>query len=153
MYPTGQGLLVRRLACNVKGQTTAGEAFEADAILNDVTAAVVFEHKAAWLREDKILADDHEEFLDQLREKYGVSSNGDERPKGVAQLTKIIGAITRREWKGERDEFSHLQAIYPVLTVHDERMAASGLGRFLDDEFRRLLGSTPLGVTVHPLIV
>jgi hypothetical protein len=153
MYPAGEGLLHRRLSCRVPGHNAAGEAFEVDALLNNVTAAAAFEMKASWIREDRILTADFNTFIEELRRKYGYVPSSGERPKGVAQLAKIIGAIVRGEWTGEHDDFQHLTQIYPVLMVHDERMAAAGLGSFLDREFRQLLGDIPRKVFVHRLIV
>ena len=39
---------------------------------NDLTEIVVFEMKAAWLREGSLLDASGEEFVRQLRRKYGV---------------------------------------------------------------------------------
>jgi hypothetical protein len=55
MYPTGSGLLAQRLTTNIPGRDGAGADFEIDATLNDVTEIVIFEMKAAWLREDSLL--------------------------------------------------------------------------------------------------
>jgi hypothetical protein len=152
MYPTGEGL-ARRLVPHEKGETAAGTEFEIDALLNDVTSAVVFEMKASWIPEDKILTNDYETFLKHIREVYGVSSVPGEREKGVAQLAKSIGALARGEWRGESGEYTLVREIYPVLLVHDERMGTAGLGRFLDQEFRQALGVTPEKIHIHPLIV
>jgi hypothetical protein len=54
---------------------------------------------------------------------------------------------------GDAGEYSQVSSIYPVLLVHDERMGTAGLGRFLDQEFRRSLGVTPAPIYIHPLIV
>jgi hypothetical protein len=81
-----------------------------------------------------------------------VRSSG-ERPKGIAQLARSVGALARREWTGPHDEYARVTSVYPVLTVYDGRMAAPGVGRFLDDEFRSLMGSVPDGISVHPLII
>lgn len=153
MFPAGEGVLARRLLCRLRGQNAAGQEFEVDAILNDVTTALVFEMKASWVREDKVLADDHEVFLKELRSKYGFVPGSEERPKGVAQLAKIVNALARREWTGDHDELRLVTEIIPVLTVHDERMAAAGSGNFLDQEFHQLLGHFPDGCRIHRLIV
>ena len=153
MYPAGRGLLVKRLESQVGGQNAVGQEFKADAILADIDSAIVFEMKAAWIREDTVLSDDPERFLSELRDKYGQSTKPGERDKGAAQLARIVGALARREWCGEGGIYRTVAALYPVLTVHDERMAASGLGKFLDAEFQRLLGPVPPGVYVHPLII
>lgn len=152
-YPTGTGRLMQRLRCGVKGVNAASQEFEVDALLNDVTAAVVFEMKAAWIREETILNADPETFLNEVRKKYGYLPESGERPKGVAQLARIVGALARREWTGQDADYAQVTKLYPVLTVYDGRMAAPGSGRFLDDEFRTLLGSIPEGIFVHPLIV
>ena len=71
-------------ADNVEGNDAAGGGFEIDAALNEVTEIVVFEMKAAWLREDSLLDASGEEFVRQLRRKYGVlpaDGTVGERPK------------------------------------------------------------------------
>jgi hypothetical protein len=153
MYPTGRGLLVKRLQSQVAGKNAAGQEFKVDAILADIDSAIVFEMKAAWIREDTVLSDDPERFLAELRNKYGQSAKPGERGKGVAQLARVIGALARREWHGDGGIYRDITLVYPVLTVHDERMAASGLGKFLDAEFQQLLGHVPRGIHVHPLII
>ena len=156
MYPLGSGLLARRLLTNIEGCNTSGAGFEIDAALNDVTEVVIFEMKAAWLREDSLLDATGAEFIQQLRRKYGVvpaEGPDRERPKGTAQLAKIVGAIARREWTGFSGEFARAEKIYPVLVVYDERLGIPGSGKFLDDEFQSLLGSVPQGVNVAPLTI
>jgi hypothetical protein len=156
MYPTGSGLLAQRLTNNIPGRDGAGADFEIDAALNDATEIVVFEMKAAWLREDSLLDATGADFVQQLRRKYGVSpveSGAGGRPKGTAQLAKIIGAIARKEWIGVSSEFAEAAKIYPVLVVHDERLGVPGSGKFLDNEFKSLLGMVPSGVVVAPLTI
>jgi len=107
MYPERPGL-VSRLAYNVLGKAKSGRPFEIDAVLHDVRALVIFEIKATWLSEDTIL-DDYETLIRQIRLRYGVnldsSGAAEGKPKGVAQLSQIIGAIARREWAGVHGEF------------------------------------------------
>ena len=76
-----------------------------------------------------------------------------ERPKGAAQLAKIVGAIARREWVGPGGEFGKAVKIYPVLVVYDERLGIPGCGKFLDDEFKSLLQPMPQGIAVAPLTI
>jgi hypothetical protein len=121
-YPSGTGLLHRRLRCGVEGTNAAGQKFEVDALLNDITSAIVFEKKAAWIKEEPILAADPETFLNELRKKYGYVRSSAERPKGVAQLARSVGALARREWTGPHDEYARVTSVYPVLTVYDGRM-------------------------------
>jgi hypothetical protein len=113
------------------------EGRDGDAVRNgrdceDVASASVLEMKASWIREDKILGKDHENFLEHVRDRYGASSSSRERQKGVAQLARIIGSMVRGEWKREHGEYAQLKATYPVLLMHDERMGATGSGNFLD---------------------
>jgi hypothetical protein len=151
MYPSRPGL-VDRLACNVLGKDALGRGFEIDAALHDVKDAIIFEKKAAWVREDAILYED--KFLNEIRSKYGALPGSGEREKGVAQLARSIGAIARCEWLGPKDEFRDARVLYPVLVVHDVRMGAPILGNFLAEEFERLLGALPAGARrVAPLTV
>jgi hypothetical protein len=69
------------------------------------------------------------------------------------QLAKIIGAMARKEWIGASGEFAEAAKIYPVLVVHDERLGVPGSGKFLDDEFKSLLGMVPPDVVVAPLTI
>ena len=150
MYPSGK--LARRLTPREKGKIAQGKEIEVDAILTDVSSVVVFEMKASWILEETILSDNHEVFLAQLRKLYGISVDPEERPKGVAQLAKTIGSILHREWKSDSVDYNYLKAIYPVLLVHDDRMGVAGMGKFLDDEFKRALIKSDQ-IYVHPLIV
>lgn len=143
MYPSGGAPLVSRLGLNVDGRDGAGRPFEIDAVLNDATEIVVFETKAAWLREDRIRDDTYEGYLEHLREKYGVRvgrSHG-ERVKGVGQLARSVGAIANRDWLGPQDEYRTAEVIFPVLVVHDALLGAPVYGNFLAGEFEELLRS------------
>jgi hypothetical protein len=124
-----------------------------DATLNDVTEVAIFEMKAAWLREDAIVDETHENFLRDIRAKYGALPESGEREKGVAQLARSIGALARGEWLGMNGEYREAQVLYPVLVVHDTRMDAPALGNFLAGEFVTLLGPIPAGKHVAPLTV
>jgi hypothetical protein len=152
-FPSGSGVLFERLRCNVNGKTSAGQSFEVDAVLNDISSVAMFEMKAAWIREDTITAADPQVFLDEIRRKYGYIADSDERPKGVAQLARSVGAVVRREWLGRDKEYAGATTLFPVLIVFDVRMATPGTGHFLAEELRSLLGSVPSGKFVHPLIV
>ena len=121
-YPAIKGLPGEVLRPRIPGQTSAGEQFEVDAILNVAPSLVIMEIKASFIREDTILTEHFEDFLQELRRKYGYVTGNGERPKGVAQLAKIAGAIARGEWTGVTQEFASATEIYPVLTVHDEKL-------------------------------
>jgi hypothetical protein len=152
MYPTRPGL-VDRLHCNVRGANAARQAFEIDGILDDARKVIIFEMKASFLREDAILDEMSENFLDHVREKYGATSKKGERGKGVAQLARIIGAIARREWSDASTGCGDATTIYPVLVTHDSRMDTPTLGKFLAGEFTKLLEKVPTLPRIEPLII
>lgn len=159
MYPSRRGL-VDRLHCNVNGKNAAGQAFEIDAILDaildDTGVVIVFEMKASFLREDAILDETLEGFLNfpnHVRGKYGVSIKEGVRGKGVAQLARIVGAIARREWSDPSTGCRDAATIYPVLLTHDSLMRTPGLGKFLAKEFTNLLDHIPGRPKVEPLII
>lgn len=155
MFPTVSGL-PPRLMTNVGGKNGTGQEFECDAVLNDVVEACVFEVKAAWIREDTILTEDHGDFVEQLRKKYGISSTASEDQadrKGVAQLGRSIQAVAQGEWLGPQRELAQVKVIYPALVVHDQRLCSPGTATFLNQEFRHHLGDVPRGMHVHNLIV
>jgi hypothetical protein len=92
MYPHQPGL-VDRITCGLQGSNGHGKAFQIDASLIDVPQAIVFEMKAAFLREEAIVDDSPDSFVKEIRSKYGEASEERERGKGVAQLARSIGAI------------------------------------------------------------
>ena len=109
-----------------------------DASLEYPQATISFEFKAAWINEEKILPDQHEVFLEHIRDKYGVSSGSQERLKGVAQLARSIANLSAGEWDvDDLDLKSRL--IFPVLLVHDSLFDAPAYGNFLAIEFEKAL--------------
>jgi hypothetical protein len=152
MYPSRPGL-IDRVAYGLKGRDASRREFEIDASLLNARAAAVFEVKAAWLREDAIADSAPEALLDDIRKKYGITSIGMERGKGVAQLARSIGAIVRGEWLGPNLKFADVNVLYPVLIVHDTRFDMPAMGAFLDAEFRGLLGEVPAGKVVAPITI
>lgn len=141
MFPDISGVLTKRLSCNIRGTDRAGNEIEIDACLNDVTEIVLFEMKAVWIREDEILTEDYERYLQHLRKKYGATGGTlrDRKNKGVGQLARVIKILASREWLGQNKEFSETGLIYPVLVVHDPFLAAPVYGNFLASEFKTLL--------------
>ena len=152
MYPTRPGL-IDRVSFGARGSNREGHEFEVDASLVDASSAAVFEMKAAWLREDAVLGADPENFVNHVRTKYGAAVDAAERDKGVAQLARIMNAISQGEWLGEMDEFADTGVLYPVLVVHDPRMDAPAFGEFLDHEFQAILSPVSAARRVAPLIV
>lgn len=152
-FPEGTGVLYKPLSCNVSGADANGQEFEVDAILDKISSAAFIEIKATMIREETVLAEDPETFLNEIRAKYGYVEGSGEPGKGVAQLARSIGALVRKEWSGPRGEFAQVRHVYPILVVFDVRLAAPGCCEFLNTEFHGLLGGVPKGIQVHPLIV
>jgi hypothetical protein len=155
MYPDRAGL-AWRLRCSVTGRDREGRDFEIDAVLNDVRQVVVFEEKAAWLKDEVVLGD-IDQWIEQIRSRYGIpapSAGGKkERPKGVAQLAQNVRRILDADCGAAQPDFADAEVIHPVLLVHDARLNAPAYGTFLDAEFRALLGDVPMGKRVMPLTV
>jgi hypothetical protein len=155
MYPDRAGL-ASRLRCSVTGRDREGRDFEIDAVLNDVRQVVVFEEKAAWLKDEVVLGD-IDQWIEQIRSRYGIpapSAGGKkERPKGVAQLAQNVRRILDADCGAAQPDFADAEVIHPVLLVHDARLNAPAYGTFLDAEFRALLGDVPMGKRVMPLTV
>jgi len=138
MFPDTPGALSKRLACNIKGFDKTGNELEIDACLNDVREIVLFEIKAVWIPENKILGDKYEKYLCK---RYVLSdgTNRDRKNQGIAQLARIIRIIASKEWLGQNQEFSEIQLIYPVLLLHDPFFLAPVYGNFLASKFKELV--------------
>lgn len=137
MFPDVSEAINKRLSCKIVGRPQKGQALEIDACLNDITDIVLFETKTGLIREDKILIDDYERYLDHLREKYFQNPKGNN--KGIGQLVKITRMLASKKWLGENQEFSQAKRIYPVLVVHDPLFSAPVYGQFFASEFEELL--------------
>jgi len=136
MFPDLSQAIIKRINCNITGKDQDKQEFEIDACLNDIAEVVLFETKTGFIREDKILVDDYELFLNHLREKYVKSTNGN---KGMGQLSRVVKALASRKWLGNNQEFSKAKRVYPVLIVQDPLLNASGYGEFFASEFFGLL--------------
>jgi len=138
MFPDISVAVTERLTCNVVGTDQEGQEIEIDACLNDITAVVLFEIKTGFIREDRILVDDYEEYSHHLRDKY-VWNRRDNKRVGVGQLAKAIAILASKTWLGNNQEFSEAKRIYPVLVVHDHLLGAPVYGHFFASEFKKLL--------------
>lgn len=138
MFPDVRGALSKRLACNIKGFDKAGNELEIDACLNDVREIVLFEIKAVWIPESKILGDEYEKYL---RKRYVLTdgTHRDRKNQGIAQLARMIRILASKEWQGQNQEFSETQLIYPVLLLHDPFFSAPVYGNFLASKFKELV--------------
>lgn len=143
MFPDIPSALTQRLRCNIKlcEKNRSGDEIEIDAYLNDVTEIVLFEMKAVWIREDEILSDDHESYLQHLREKYGISADGSgkRKTKGIGQLARLLKVMSTEEFLMRSNQFSRTKLIFPVLLVYDPFLHAPVYGNFLASEFKAYL--------------
>lgn len=155
MYPDRPGL-ASRLRCSVTACDREDRDFEIDAVLNYIPECLVFEEKAAWLKDEVVLGD-VDVWIKQIRSRYGIvaapASGKKERPKGVAQLAQIVRRILDGNCGAAQPDFADVAVIHPVLLVHDTRLNAPAYGTFLDAEFRGLLGDAPQGKRVMPLAI
>lgn len=156
MYPDRPGL-ASRLRCGVTACDREGRDFEIDAVLNYIPQTVIFEEKAAWLKDEVVLGD-VDVWIEQIRSRYGIETTPakgkkKERPKGVAQLAQIVRRVLDGNCGVAQPEFADVAVIHPVLLVHDTRLNAPAYGTFLDAEFRSLLGDVPQGKRVMPLAI
>lgn len=164
MFPDISGAVTKRLSCNIHGTDQKGNEIEIDACLNDIIEMVLFEMKAVWIREDEILTENHERYLQHLRKKYSVTrgTSRKRKSKGIGQLVRVIKTLASKEWLGPNQEFSQVQLIYPVLVAHDSLLAVPVYGSFFASEFKTLLSpdaELPSGelkkghIRIAPLIV
>jgi hypothetical protein len=151
VYPE-RPLLVKRLYTDVLHRKV-NPAFQVDALVNDGDELVIMEMKASFIREDSLLSPDPELFLMELRKRYAVTGDPNDREVGVAQLVKCIHAIIIDRWDGADIDQSQVKLIFPVLVVHDERLGSPGVGVFFNRIFKDLLGEIGTRVQVAPLTV
>lgn len=141
MFPDISGVSAKRLSCHIRKTDQMGNELEIDACLNDIVETVVFEIKAVWIRENEILTDDHEAYLQHLREKYivGGESARDRKIKGLGQLVRTINLLASQEWAQQNAEFSKVELVYPMLVAYDPLLSVPVYGNFLASEFKVLL--------------
>lgn len=139
IYPDASPLLARRLNCNYQLTDENSKKVEVDAYINDVNELVVFEMKAIFIRESE--KNDVEKYLDELREKYGLSLDDENniKIKGVGQLARIVNIITSNAWIDKNSEFKNTKTIFPLLVVHDPFLTAPLHGTFLASEFKSFM--------------
>ncbi len=164
MYPRSDNSLTEHLSCNTIIKRDEKLELEIDAHLNDARAIVLFEMKAVWILEKDILADNHEAYLQHLRERYCGSAElkGDRKYKGVTQLSRIISTLATSVSANHEQDFRSANFVYPVLVVHDPLLDAPVYGNFLAEEFKASLSPDSEmeqgimkkgGLSIAPLII
>jgi hypothetical protein len=132
LYPVSA--LNDRLSCPLlrepKGEIT-------DACLDYGEEMILFEIKATFLRQEKIIGGDNEEYVAMLRERYVMTPKGE--AKGVTQLANTIMRLESGEYKAIGRNFSIVKKIFPVLLVHDELIDSTMHPYFFANEFVKAL--------------
>lgn len=131
MYPSHHGL-VERLAAPLMGQASNNnsEVEIADACLNDIEEVVLFQIKARWIRDEYVLDEEYERFLEHLRERYG---------EGIQQLAVGITRLALQEWLPLDQNLSAARRIYPVLVTYDPILSIMPFTHFFATEFKKSL--------------
>jgi len=135
MYPDTRP----RFTYDLRGKDLDGREVQlADGCLDDATDLALFEMKAVWVRDTVILDEDHDKYLQHLRQRYGVGGGG-ERPKGIGQLARTISNIVSETWIPVGHNFEKVKWVYPVLLVHDSLLDTPVHVSFLASEFQEAL--------------
>lgn len=129
-----------RLSCPLLRAPKGGEREPSeitDGCLDYGEDMVLFEMKATFLRQEKIIGNDNEEYVGMLRERYVMTSDGE--AKGVTQLANVIIRIESGDYVPVGRDFSIVKKIFPVLLVHDELIDAPMHPYFFANEFVKAL--------------
>ncbi len=138
LYPASA--LNDRLSCPLFRAPKGGERNPqeiTDACLDYGKEIVLFEIKATFLRQEKIIGGDNEEYVAMLRERYVMTPEGE--AKGVTQIANVITRLGSGEYQAVGRNFSTVKKIYPVLLVHDELIDSTMHPYFFANEFVKAL--------------
>lgn len=133
LYPASA--LNDRLSCPLFREQKDEEL--ADGCLDYGEEMILFEFKATFLNQEKIIGNDNEQYVAMLRERYVMTLDGE--PKGVTQLANSITKLASGACRAADRDFSIVKKIYPVLLVHDELIDASMHPYFFANEFVKAL--------------
>jgi len=122
-----------RMGDELEWMSSDGEVEIADACLINGEKLLLFEMKAVWVRDDRVSDPDPEEYLDELRQKYG--KNG----KVADQIARAINRLVNREWILSGHDMRDTQRIYPILLAYDPLLNTPGHSWFFRSEFKDAL--------------
>lgn len=125
-------VLANPLDLNKKVYEFGGAELEIDACINGVERVALIESKALWITEETLLTGDPQDYIDKLQQKYI-------EPKGLAQLARVIIALADSRQLGVNINFTGATLVFPVIIVYDQFIPTMFLGRYLIEEFERLL--------------
>lgn len=127
------------------GKTTRHEAF--DGILISGNMCAVFECKGGFLPNKAKYAEDSEQFLISLQQKFGTDPGA-----GVEQLARkigqLFGASVKEQRKLENIDLSNTTIVIPVLVVQDGFVSSLFTVPWLAKSFRDLMRKENLRRTV-----
>jgi len=101
-----------------------------DACVIEDETLILFEMKAAWVRDDKVADPDHTKYLSELRDKYGKRGNA------AFQLARAVNFLIDGIWRLEDHDIRKTKRIYPVLVAYDTLLNLPGYFWFFGSEFR-----------------
>lgn len=122
-----------------KSYQRQGQNLEIDAALLQNKTAILFEIKASFIKESEVNPDGHS-FEEELRKKYSnVVEGGQEKIKGVGQLSRTIKNIVTGSINSLNQDFEEINEIFPVLLVHDNLLDAPLTIDLLQKDFIHIL--------------
>jgi hypothetical protein len=129
MYPDSPSGLVDRFMCNYPGIASGGNRVQiTDAILDDVNQTALFEMKAKWIRDDRLLSENPDEYI-----RYIISQYSNEQPR--LQLATSITKLESGEWVPENGRVPSTR-IYPILLCYDSLLNALGYSWMFAEAFK-----------------
>lgn len=134
MYPEPDNTQCRLITNQELGSKRKRQG-ELDACLIDGKNLLLFEVKARWIKDDKIVEPNYEDYLHELRNKYG---------EGAKQLAKAITSLISGQGAIEGHDIKNIQRIYPILIVLDSSLGLLGNTWFFELEFSKELESDGL---------
>jgi hypothetical protein len=144
MYPTRSSHTLLRQ----KNYQQRGNNIQIDAVIKQNNTAILFEIKASFIKESEVNLDGIS-FADEVRKKYSnVVENGQEKVKGVGQLSRTIKNIVGQNFKNLNEDFEEIKEIFPILLVHDNLLDTPLTIELLQDDFFKIL-ERDLGYTVN----
>jgi len=136
MYPDKNPRLINDL----KTQSRLGEEEITDACLIEDEQLLLFEVKGKWIRDDKVLQPDYEQYLNELRDKYG---------KAATQLARTVNKLVAGEWFIDEHDMSDTQRVYPIMIAYDTSLNVLGNAWFFATEFSNALQADRLSKGSH----
>ncbi|WP_319477064.1 hypothetical protein [Marispirochaeta aestuarii] len=128
--------------------------FEIDAAINNPESIIFIEIKNAFLPASAQNANNPDQYIDVLNERYGISVKG--AVKWVGQLSRII----QHYGSGLIDTLPKEKEVFPVLIVNDVGITTPLTNKYLCEEFQKLVDNSTLkndlnsyNGFIHPLVI